>query len=164
MKKLNFLVIALLAVLASDVSAITIYNIKCKDDCGEVKTIDGMGFHYVRCRGKRDLRCPVRLGTGPGGGVIIDLSGQIALTSDEVEKNLLQQVQDAINSGHVKGKIIPVANGQKSEEAVRTVSMHADRMLEFADSKPQALEGMTDKHHFAVWNISPEGHFTIIVD
>lgn len=166
MKKLTIqlLVIAVCTFLASDASAITIYNIKCQDDCGEVKTYDGAIIHYVKCRGKRDLRCPVRLGSAAGGGVTIDLSGQIALTPDEVEKNLLRQVQDAINSGQTKGRIIPAANGQTSEEALKAISNHADRMLEFADSKPQALEGMVDKHHFALWSISPEGHLTIIVD
>jgi hypothetical protein len=69
----------LLVLIAFNAPAITIYNIRCQDDCGVVKDVDAIGIHYVKCSGKRDIKCPVRLGITSG--QIIDLSGQIANTT-----------------------------------------------------------------------------------
>jgi hypothetical protein len=83
---------------------------------------------------------------------------------DEVERNLLIYVQNTINSGVKTGKVLPPDNAQSSEEALKTIAIEADNVLRLADANPQPLEGMSNKHHFALWNLTDEGYLTIIVD
>jgi hypothetical protein len=165
MKKIFTLIVALLSIvgLSNDAYAIKIIIKKC-NKCGVVKHVE-IGDWYSKdvCRGSGAADCHIGIiAPGGGGDLTIDLTEHIN-NSDPIERKLLEQVQERINSGQRNGRIIYNQPNLTIQE-VNSISARAQQMLQLSETNPSALESMADKHHFAIWKIEADDSITIIVD
>jgi hypothetical protein len=162
-KLFSYILTITFLVTVSELSA-KVWTIKIScSECGKIIDRDNGNKRTSICKGKGDLECPFIVRPfSMGNGITVDFTNAIE-SAGLIEKKLLKQVEDMINSGRKTGLIIHNPDALTNRETSQ-IRLHANRMLNIADNELEVPDNLIGKYKFATWRVNSDGSVSIALE